>query len=79
MTVLMKPVKVKGADMLKPGDIIKDNDLRCEGRFLEIIEIIGDVAHCLPTRHGDRITKIKLNRIYTDGKTRRSGFDLVEG
>lgn len=63
---------------LKIGDRIKDNDPRMgENRELTITEIL---PNCVYARDGAGKLRAYLRRsIYTDGKPRRSGFDLVKG
>ena len=64
---------------LKPGDRIKDNDPRTANRVLEIIEVraLPGLPTLVKASNGVRSTIISLERIYTDGKRRRSGFSLV--
>ena len=67
---------------IKPGDVIKNNDPRMKGRTLTVEQIEGGYAHCcvrnpwtfyrIHTR-----TRIRLNRIYTDDKPRKSGFSRI--
>jgi hypothetical protein len=61
--------------MLKPGMKIKDNDVRMGTRILTIEEILpnGVVAKS-PV---GRLVTILRRRIFTDGKPRKSGFDLI--
>ena len=59
------------------GDRIKDNDPRMSHRgALTVKEIQWPKAVC-ENRFGRRF-HIALNRIYTDGKPRRSGFSRTE-
>ncbi len=65
----------------KVGDRIKDNDPRMSShRVLTIIEMLPE--HVMaeesewPLRRAFRIAR---KRIHTDGKPRRSGFDLLRG
>jgi hypothetical protein len=61
--------------MLPPGTILKDNDPRVpEPTLLTVIVNEGDRVLC---QRGARRVRINVNRIYTDGKPRRSGFSLV--
>jgi hypothetical protein len=67
------------------NDIIKDNDPRCPNRVL-IVEsfdgpehvrarrILSDGTRCTYPKKGFRI---KLTRIYADGKKRKGGFNLI--
>lgn len=57
------------------GDKLKDNDPRMNNRILTITEVLpnGVVAK-------DRIGRVRtylMNRIHTDGRPRRGGFDLL--
>ena len=61
---------------MNPGDKIKDNDPRNPNRILTIIEFTDKSAICMT--EDKRRCSIKLNRIYSDGKPRRSGFDLIQ-
>lgn len=60
---------------LKPGMTIKDNDVRMGTRILTIENVLpnGVVARS-PM---GRVVTIMRRRIFTDGKPRKSGFDLV--
>ena len=61
--------------MLKPGTILKDNDYRVpEGLRLVVIRQEQDRVLC---QRGQRQVTINANRIYSDGKPRRTGFDVV--
>ena len=64
---------------IKPGDIIKDNDPRENGRTLTVEHIEGGYAHCCrrSLRPTHRRTRIRLDRIYTDDKPRKSGFSRI--
>lgn len=63
-------------DFVEIGDRIVDNDPRMKGRTLTVIAIVGD--YVMATRSAStRGFRIRQNRIFTDGKPRRSGFSLV--
>ena len=68
--------------MLKVGDKLKDNDPRMAGRFLTItaIGVVGiyGVESVRAKNTNGKEVSISTRRIYTDGKPRRSGFDLVK-
>lgn len=68
---------------MKIGDKIKDNDPRMPERVLTITAIglrtergIENVR--AKTRYSSREFSISTRRIHTDGKPRRSGFDLMK-
>ncbi len=63
---------------MKPGDKLKDNDPRCEGRVLEIIDTGSYYRHVVARAPSGREVTILKRRIYSDGKPRKSGFDLVK-
>jgi hypothetical protein len=64
---------------MKIGDSIKDNDPRMYGgkRVLTIIEI--DETHVTAQQNALRPVRIRKDRIYTDGKARKTGFSLIKG
>lgn len=63
---------------LKVGDRIKDNEPRGpKDRVLTIVEILPHGVRAQDRTF--RVFTILRRRIYTDGKPRRSGFDLVMG
>lgn len=58
------------------GVQIRDNDPRVSFvRVLTVVRIEGD--HAVAESSGGREQRIALRRIYTDGKARRSGFDVL--
>jgi len=59
---------------IKPGDVIRDNDPRENGRTLTVELVEGGYAHCSRSPWSTYRTRIRLDRIHTDGKPRRSGF-----
>lgn len=68
---------------VKVGDQLSDNDPRMSGRTLKISEFFasgGNVYARAGWARGNamRQVEIRLDRIHTDGKTRRSGFSLVK-
>jgi len=68
---------MKEYESLKIGQQIKDNDPRVPGRVLTIAEIFPNGVVAKNT-HGHAVTILR-RRIYTDGKPRRNGFDLLRG
>ena len=69
--------------MLKVGDKLKDNDSRMVGRVLTITAIgvsgVYGVESVRAKSHANgQEVSISTRRIHTDGKPRRSGFDLVK-
>lgn len=64
------------SDTLKIGDHIKDNDPRVPDRVLEVTSNDGSRVKARSLRNGITVT-IKRNRIFIDGKERRSGFNRV--
>lgn len=59
---------------MKVGDFIVDNDPRMKGRRLEVVGT--GVEHVLARDSGGRKFMILQRRIFSDGKTRTSGFRL---
>ena len=67
---------------IKPGDILKDNDPRVQGRTVKVITIGDTKVVCEPHTlhpHGKNAHRVlvSLTRIYDDGKERKSGFSVV--
>jgi hypothetical protein len=60
------------------GDRLRDNDSRMVGRELVVIEIGQDRVRCQNAKNKN-LPKvwIKIDRIHTDGKPRKYGFNLV--
>lgn len=58
------------------GDRIKDNDPRIGDRVLTVARIGGGFLWAYRAK-GHREYRIKINRVYTDGKPRRSGFSKL--
>jgi len=77
---------------IKIGDRIADNDPRMPGRVLKVVEVkIGGsrtpIGRSSRTKLADLVIaedgirrrhKIRINRIFDDGKPRRGGFSLVQ-
>lgn len=68
---------------LAVGNTIADNDPRMAGRTLRIQDFFamsgGVYARCgLARGNASRMVEIRLDRIHTDGKERRTGFSLVK-
>lgn len=62
------------------GDRIRDNDPRCGGQRVLVVEDITD-THAICRRVGGTVravVRIRLDRIHTDGRVRRSGFDRIK-
>ena len=60
---------------MKIGQKIKDNDPRVGNRVLKIIDVDGD--YVIAQQGGLHSVRIRRDRIYTDGKPRRSGFTII--
>ena len=61
------------------GSRIKDNDPRMPNRVLQVTGFEGDyVFASIRAGQKNRLTKIRKDRIHTDGKPRRSGWLLIE-
>jgi hypothetical protein len=60
--------------VLKPGQVLYDNDLRYRGRKIEFIRIEGSHAIC---KSGPLQVKVRLDRIFFDHQPRRSGYTTV--
>jgi hypothetical protein len=60
-----------GGMMLEAGQVLHDNDPRYRGRRVELIRVEGSFAIC---RCGPREVKVRLDRIFSDGQSRRSGY-----
>lgn len=59
---------------LAVGQKLRDNDPRMEGRVIEIASLD---EHSVVCKSGSRYVRVKRSRIHNDGKTRRTGFDLI--
>lgn len=62
---------------IRVGDRIKDNDKRMGNRRLTVLELTETHAIAKPD-YWHLTTRIRLDRIHTDGKPRRTGFSLLE-
>lgn len=60
--------------MLTAGQVLYDNDPRYRGRRVEFIRVEGSHALC---KSGPLQVKIRLDRIFSDGQYRRSGYTSV--
>lgn len=63
---------------LEVGDRIKDNDPRMNGRTLKVIGLDVRYVYCERVNGGPQY-RILRNRVFTDGKARRTGFSKVTG
>jgi len=63
--------------LIKPEDVLKDNDPRSHGARVRVVEIQGDKA-IVESIHGGRRRTLLLRRIFADGKSRRTGYSLVK-
>jgi len=61
--------------MLKEGQILYDIDPRYRGRKVEVVCVEGYYAICIS---GPRRVKVRLDRIHSDSKPRRTGYSTVE-
>jgi hypothetical protein len=79
-TALLRQVmKMREGTMgLTAGARIRDNDPRMPNRVLQVTGFDGEYVFA---RFGpgfpDRMTRIRRDRVYTDGKPRRSGWSVV--
>lgn len=70
------------SEQIKPGDLIRDNDPRMPNRVLIVGRLAchhsgRDYVFCQDRSYPSRGYRICTDRIYTDGKPRRSGFSLL--
>lgn len=57
---------------------IQDNDPRRGGRVLQATGFEGDYAFAsIRSGHKHKLTRIRQDRIYADGKPRKSGWSVV--
>ena len=70
------------ASALKVGDLVRDNDHREPARIMRVHAIDGSGRAVLrmadPRLGALHQTRIKLDRFYTDGKSRKSGWSVVQ-
>ena len=73
------------SNRIKPGMRIRDNDKRTGNRVL-VVDLLLSRDHnnravflCQLEGIGGHATRIREDRIYTDGKPRKSGFSLIKG
>ena len=59
---------------MKAGQVLFDNDARYRGRKIELVRIKGSYAIC---KSGPRQVKVRLDRIFSDGTPRRSGYSTI--
>lgn len=63
---------------IRIGDVIRDNDPRMPGRFLEVVNVYSKfVSAGNPRATVPSYEFVPIKRIHTDGKPRKSGFDLL--
>lgn len=62
---------------LKVGDRVRDNDPRMTPRTLIVDRIDGERVWLRGNLARQAQTIISRNRIFTDGKTRRSGWSVI--
>jgi len=65
----------EGVRVLKPGQVLYDNDPRYRGRKVQVIRVDEQYAIC---RSGPLQVKIRLDRIFGDNEPRRFGYTTVE-
>lgn len=60
---------------IKVGSVFTDNDPRCAGRTIEVIELYpnGVLAKASTGKIGTHLAKF----LHCDGKPRKSGFSLI--
>jgi hypothetical protein len=66
------------SEEIKRGDLVRDNDPRMPNRVLGVIGFDHKGRAIAATRDGRIKTRISLERIFTDGKARKYGFNRVE-
>jgi hypothetical protein len=60
-----------GGIMLEAGQVLYDNDPRYRGRKVEVVRVDGPYAVCMC---GPRQVRVRLDDIFSDGQSRRSGY-----
>lgn len=68
---------------IKVGSKLRDNDKRQKGRIVVVTEVLdfgeSDPNLFVACYHtGKRQARIRFDRIFTDGKKRQRGFNLVK-
>jgi hypothetical protein len=61
--------------MLDAGQVLYDNDPRYRGRKVEVVRVDGSYAVCMC---GPRQVKVRLDYIFSDGQSRRSGYSTSQ-
>jgi len=65
---------------IKIGDELRDNDKRQKGRIVTVLDVVygvGPGQGFIYYHTGKRLATINIDRIFTDGKKRQRGFNLV--
>jgi hypothetical protein len=57
--------------MVEAGQVLYDNDPRYRGRKVEVVRVDGSYAVWMC---GPRQVKVRLDYIFSDGQSRRSGY-----
>jgi len=60
--------------VLKPGQVLFDNDPRYRGRKVEVIRVDGSFAIC---KSGPLELKVRLDRIFDDDQPRSYGYSTT--
>jgi hypothetical protein len=60
--------------MLEAGQVLHDIDPRYRGRKVAVLRVEGSFAICTC---GPRQVRVRLDRIFSDGELRRSGYSTV--
>jgi|HubBroStandDraft_6_1064221.scaffolds.fasta_scaffold771057_1 hypothetical protein len=60
--------------MLEAGQVLHDNDPRYRGRKVAVLRVEGSFAICTC---GPRQVRVRLDRIFSDGELRRSGYSTL--
>ena len=69
---------IKQRECINPGTKLKDNEPHMTNRILIVEEVSDRFVFCRNTLPSFPKVRIDKNRIFTDGKPRRSGFSVVE-
>lgn len=62
---------------ITPGTVIRDNDPRMPYRNLRVRVVGTEYARCSHLAMTNMTARVRLDRIHTDGKPRKSGFSVV--